>query len=93
MNLEGVYWLALFVAVMIPVWAIFLFVRSRLGVSRQAWSAASHGGIGPGPHRSSEPDEPQFRDPRDRPGHCPSCGEPIDEYEFDRCWNCARTVR
>ncbi|WP_276255276.1 hypothetical protein [Halomontanus rarus] len=93
MNLEAAYWLAIFVVVMVPVWAVFLFVRSRLGVSEYAWSVASHGGIGPDPHRSSESEGPQFRDPRERPGNCPSCGEPIDEYEFERCWNCARAVR
>ena len=95
MNTALLPWLVVFVLVMVPVWAVFLFVRTRLGVNERAWAAASYSGSGVGADSSARAhDDPDFRvDRRERPGHCPSCGELVDEYEFDRCWNCSKSVR
>ena len=86
---EGLYWLLVAFVVLIPVWVVYLALRSRFGGAR-------HGGYGPYGTVNGGRTDPakEFRlDRREIPGHCPSCGEPIDHEEFGRCWNCAQKFR
>ncbi len=85
--MEGVTYFLLALVVLVPIWAMFFLLRRRYGTGGRAFNVP--------PVRVANRDTPVVRltDPRDRPGHCSTCGEPIDDAEYTRCWNCAKPVR
>lgn len=87
MDVEAAYWLVVALAALVPVWALSSYLRSRLGAGDAAWMASARSAAA-----VREPDDGRPTDPRGRPGHCSSCGAPVDDAMFDHCWRCAGEV-
>ena len=84
---EGAIYLALALLMLVPVWAIFFLLRRRYGTGGRAFD------IQPVHTVDRDTLSVSLLDSADRPGHCSSCGEPMDDPEYDHCWNCANPVR